>query len=81
MRNSIKTTSTSLNCLELDNDPNCAVSDIVWRQKKKKIYSYIQRQTLPKLNYLTKMNYLHRVLPESFEILKENIIYYIAEDI
>lgn len=38
MRNSIKSNSTSLNCLELDNDPNGEIFDIVWKKKKKEKY-------------------------------------------
>jgi len=80
MRNSIKSNSTSLNCLELDNDPSGNIFPIVWRQRKKENLLCSMTDISITDNELPDENELPEelVLPKNVEVLKENIICYIA---
>ncbi|KYN22497.1 THAP domain-containing protein 9 [Trachymyrmex cornetzi] len=77
MRNDIKTNSTGLNSLELDNDPTGAVLDIVWKKKNDDrliICEDIDSSENLENEQLSK----NLALSPTFDMLKENIIFYVA---
>lgn len=77
MRNSLKSTSQSTNCIEIDHDPVGLIYDIVWKKKKEEnVLSYIDIE--PENNNDQLLTTVKKAVSKNVEVLTENILYYIA---